>query len=137
MLGVNTYSQEHIARCRALVDAQMTAYRALVSQAGPTTSAREAFEHQFFNNLVLALDQMFVHRLRGQEGKDGNPLNEVRLLSAAIVEHDGRLDKDKQIKLDPATSVLGLQVGDEVHMTEAQFVALATAFLDEIEARFT
>jgi hypothetical protein len=135
MLGVNTYSQDHIVRCRELIDEQLSTYRALIAPAEPS-AARERFEHRFFNNLVLALDQMFVHRLRGQEGKDGNPLNEVRMLTTSIVEHGGHLVKDKQIKLDPATSVLGLEVGDVVRMTEAQFLALANAFFDEIAIRF-
>jgi len=29
------------------------------------------FETTFFKNIVLVLEQMFAHRVRGQEGKDG------------------------------------------------------------------
>lgn len=52
--------------------------------------------------MVLALDQLFVHRARGIEGKDGNPLNEVRVLCTSIMANGGVLVKDSQIKLDPA-----------------------------------
>jgi hypothetical protein len=43
------------------------------------TSALEAFEVLFFNNMALVLDRYFVHRLRMVTGKDGNPLNEVEM----------------------------------------------------------
>jgi hypothetical protein len=44
-------------------------------------AALEAFDAQLFANLILALDRPFVHRLRTGTGKDGNPLNEVELLT--------------------------------------------------------
>jgi hypothetical protein len=53
-----------------------------------------------------------VHRARGLEGKDGNPLNEVRMLCDSILQKDGVMTADKTIKFDPAKSVLRLQPGD-------------------------
>jgi hypothetical protein len=44
-------------------------------------SSLEGFRGQFFNNMTLALDRYFVHRLRVVTGKDGNPLNEVELIA--------------------------------------------------------
>ena len=58
-------------------------------QAGKAPS-RE-FEQRFFNDQVLILDNMFVHRLTGIEGKDGNPLNEVRVLCNSILLNQGKL----------------------------------------------
>ena len=63
------YPKDYIAACRARVDADLRAYR---SQAGKTPT--KEFEARFFNDQVLLLDYMFVHRLSGIEGKDGNHL---------------------------------------------------------------
>jgi hypothetical protein len=135
MLCVNTYSQDHIDRCRARVTSYVEAYRAM---AAPATddAAIAAFEPVFFNNLVLALDTCFTHRSRTIEGKDGNPVNEVRLLCASLTQHDGLLVADKAIRLRPETSVLGYAPGDEIAVSEAGFVRLAEAYFDEMESRF-
>jgi hypothetical protein len=73
VLAVNTYSQDYLNACRQAVDAPITAYKAL--------RPNSAFEQLFFNNLVVVLDRIFVHRARGREGKNGNPFNEVRMLA--------------------------------------------------------
>ena len=142
MLAVKTYPQDYIDECRAQMQAQLAAYKALVSaarkdKASATRSAIESFEPLFFNNLTLALDTSFMHRTRAIEGKDGNPLNEVRMLCASILEHRGVLTADKTIKYKPEDSVLKLGIGDEIRLDEAQFVALFNAFFSELEARFT
>jgi hypothetical protein len=53
--------------------------------------------------MVLVLENYFEHRTRAKEKKDGNPLNEVRLLSTSMMTNNGRMAADKSIKLDPAT----------------------------------
>jgi len=140
MLGMKTYTQNYIDACRAKVDADLRAYR---KQVGKVTS--KEFEGRFFNDQVLLLDYMFVHRLTGIEGKDGNPLNEVRLLCNAILLNQGKLvDKlpgwpnsaGAGIKLTPEKSVLKLKVGDEVKLTEADFVRLSKAFFAEMEKKY-
>ena len=65
--------------------------------------------------MLLVLDGYFVHRLRGVEGKDGNALNEVRVLARSLMENGGTVTADPQITLDPAHSVLGLEVGAPDH----------------------
>src|SRR5262249_23516673 len=91
-------------------------------------SAVDAFGPLFFNGLVVVLDGCFVHRSRTIEGKDGNPLNEVRMLCNSILQHRGVLTADKTIKYNPSKSILKRQVGDEIKLTEADFVLLCTAF---------
>ena len=141
MLAVKTYDQDYIDRCRAQMEAQLAAYADLVAAAGSSTaSARaavEAFEPRFFDNLTLVLDASFMHRTRALEGKDGNPLNEVRMLCSSLLTNDGVLAADKTIKYTPETSVLKLRVGDEIRLDEKQFRLLFEAFYAELERRFT
>ena len=135
------YSKDYIAACRARVDADLGTYRKQVGNA-----PSKEFEARFFNDLVLLLDYMFVHRLTGTEGKDGNPLNEVRILCNSILLNRGKLQVDRLpgwpmsastgMKLPPETSVLKLQAGDEVRLSEAEFVRLSKAFFAELEKRF-
>ena len=141
MLGMKKYPKEYIAACRGRVDADMRAYREGVGKA-----ATKEFEVRFFNDQVLLLDYMFVHRLTGTEGKDGNPLNEVRVLCNSMLLNRGKLQVDKLpgwpnsagsgMSLPPEKSVLKLKVGDEVRLSEADFVRLSKAFFAELEKRF-
>jgi len=55
------------------------------------------------------------------EGKDGSPLNEVRVLCNSLMFHDGRLRADKSDQAEPGRSVLKLQVGDEIRLNENDF----------------
>ena len=88
--------------------------------------------------MALVLDCYFVHRLSGPnyEGKDGNPLNEVRMIVDSLISHKGIMRSDKQLKLSPERSVLGIDVGDQIKLTEADFKRLSGAFFDELERRF-
>ena len=133
MLCVNQYPREYVDECRSRMAAQLNAYRELAAPGGATV---EAFEPQFFNHLVLALDRYFVHRSRTLEGKNGNPLNEVRMLCSSLLEHHGVLAADKTIKYRPENAVLQLQIGDEIRLLEADFEALCSAFFRELEATF-
>jgi hypothetical protein len=74
MLGRKNYAQEEIDAARAMVEADLRAYKRL-----PEAAKTKEFEAVFFNRAVLLLDYMFVYRLAGIEGKDGNPLKEVRV----------------------------------------------------------
>jgi hypothetical protein len=69
MFGMKTYTHAYIAACRARVDADLRAYRKQVGKA-----PSKEFEVRFFNDQVLVLDHMFVHRLTGIEGKDGKAI---------------------------------------------------------------
>ena len=140
MLAVTTYPQDYIDECRSAMDAQLAAYRAVAAALGSDAaggSALTSFEPVFFGNLVLVLDQYFVHRTRAIEGKDGNPLNEVRMLAGSILTAGRVLAADKTIKYKPETSVLGLAIGDEIVLDDARFGELSKAFFAEIEQRFT
>jgi hypothetical protein len=136
MLGMRTYEKAYLSAWRAKVDADVNAFK---------RHGSKELEAAFFNNLVLKMEYMFEHRLTPIEGKDGNPLNEVRVLANSIVLNRGKLQVDRLpgwpnfasagIKLPPEKSVLGLKAGDEVKLNEAEFARLAQAFLAEIEKK--
>jgi hypothetical protein len=130
MLGVNSYSKDYVASVRRNIADLLTKYRASSSEK------YGELEPVLFNHMLLALDSYFVHRLRGQEKKDGNPLNEVRMLVASIQSHGGKLTSDSTIKYSPEKSVLKYQIGDDIQLTADDFEKLATEFLAEIEAKF-
>ena len=75
------------------MEAQLGAYNRLVTAARAKTesgskafsSAVSAFEPLFFNHLVVVLDGFFVHRIRTIKGKDGNPLNEFRIICTSLL----------------------------------------------------
>jgi hypothetical protein len=142
MLGRKTFTQDEIDHAKAVVDDQLAAYGALVEAAESATSdpavtsALDAFEPLFFNNLLLALDRPFVHRVRMVTGKDGNPLNEVELVADSLMNNGGVLRGNNVIKLVPADSVLQLEIGDAIGLRAQQFERLARAFFAELEAKF-
>jgi hypothetical protein len=139
MLSVNSYPTTYVDACRAKVLDQIDAYRDVVRAASggkKFDAAIATFEPLFCNNMVMALDNYFLHRSRAMELKDGNPLNEVRVLCNSMRDNDGVLAADTQIKLDPTSSVLGLHVGDEIALNLAGVQRLAEAFLEEIEAKY-
>ena len=143
MLGMKNYTKEYVDQCRARVDSDCSAYRNMAAAAGDVG----AFETTFFNNMVLILDYLFVHRMSAIDGKDGNPLNEVRVLSdsmlnnnsimtSGIVSKSSQMRFNKAIKLAPEQSVLKYQVGDEITLTEADFLLLSKAFFEELERKY-
>jgi hypothetical protein len=129
MLAVKSYPEEYAAQCRAQFDAIVKGFAAVDRFPGE-------LEARVFNELVLALDNRFCHRMRGQEGKDGNPLNEVRMLAASIMNGDAVLAADSTIKYVPERAILGYSIGDRIALNAAGFGRLATAFLDEIGRKF-
>ncbi len=135
MLAASSYPQQYIDECRSNVRAQLSAYEALGLSAG-ANGALASFEPQLFNNLLLALEMRFVHRTRNLEGKDGNALNETRLICESLLLHDGRMTPAKAIKMNPEDSVLGIGWGEQVALSAEDFRRLSEAFLEEIEAKY-
>lgn len=141
MLSMVHYDQAYIDACREKVDRQLDAFDELAAAAAKggddrVQTALAAFEPRFCNHMLLALDDYFCHRARGMEGKDGNPLNEVRVLGTSIMSHDGVLTPDTTIKLDRSRSVLKHAAGDEIELSAADFRLLAQAFFAELEAKY-
>lgn len=139
MLAVTSYPEVHVQLAAAKVDEQLAAFAALTAAAkgnAKAEAALAAFAPGYFNSMLLALDHHFMHRMRGAEGKDGNPLNEVRMLSDSIMEHDGVLQANKTIKYIADKSVAGIAIGQTIALDADSFGRLAAAYIAEIGKRF-
>ncbi|MBV9413219.1 MAG: hypothetical protein JO148_16630 [Acidimicrobiia bacterium] len=141
MLGRKDYAKEEIANAKTSIDRQMAAYKKTVKAVDAASdpkakAALATFEPLFCNNMILALDRPFVHRLRMVTGKDTNPLNELELLVDSLINHDGVLRTNTVIKYIPEQSVLKLNNGDAIEITAGQFERLAKAVFEDLEARF-
>jgi hypothetical protein len=144
MLGMREYDGDYIDACRSRVETQTAMFREVAQAArdhgdadvSRLEGALDSLESEYFNNMLLVLEGYFVHRLRGVEGKDGNALNEVRVLARSLMENGGTVMEDPQVALDPERSVLGLRVGEPVRLTLQQYTRLSDAFFRELERRF-
>jgi hypothetical protein len=143
MLARDTYPRDYIDACRARVETQLAAFEQLAAAkkraAGDDAAfnkAFEVFEAAFFNNLVIVLDSFFVHRTRALEKKDGNPLNEVRVLANSMMLNGEIMMADSSVKLNPASSVLKYEIGDKIRLNEADFSLLFKAFFSDLESKF-
>jgi hypothetical protein len=142
MLGRNSYTNEEFDQGKAAIERQIAAYKTLVKAIDNTTPDKKldaslaAFEPLCFNNMVVALDRYFVHRLRTMSGKDGNPLNEVFMLSESLTNNNGVLQDSTVIKYVPEKSVLQLQIGDTIAVTADEFERLAAAFFEDLKLKF-
>ena len=135
MLCMNAYPAAYVDACRACMTAQLAAWGKLRPSVKDAATL-EAFATPFFNHLVIVLDSCFVHRSRTLELKDGNPMNEVRMLAASILQHGAVLTTDPSIKYKPAAAVLGLNIGDRIALTETQFKSLSDAYFAAIARTF-
>ena len=125
MLLRTGYDRPYVAACRESVGAAVEELR----RVGAGSAA--------WNQLVPALDRWFAIRNPKVEGRDGNPLNEVRAIAESVIEHGAVMTVPKGIRLAPETSVLGFAEGEEISLGEDAFERLFDAFLAEVEAKFT
>jgi hypothetical protein len=142
MLGREDYTQEEFDQARSAMSQTLEAYTRLAEAVGAAdadpglASALEALEPLLFNNLTLALDRHFVHRLRMVTGKDGNRLNEVELVADSLMNNGGNLRVNNVIRCRRGEAVLELEAGEPIRISAGEFDRLSAAFLGEIEAKF-
>jgi len=104
-MSPNTYDRGYVDAARATFAERVRAFDVLPED----TRGLAEFEPVYFDTLVVALDNYFSQLT---DGPDDGPLNEVRALSAAIMNDDS----DR-----PITSI--------------EFSRLSKAFFDELERR--
>ena len=139
MLAVTRYDEVYVQLTAAKVEEQLAAWAALANAVKGNPAAETvlaAFAPGYFAGALLALDHHFMHRMRGAEGKDGNPLNEVRMLCDAIMENDGVLAENKTIKYRADKAIAGLEIGQKIVLDAETFERLAKAYIEEIGKRF-
>ena len=142
MVAPSSFPRSYVDEVRESLRSQVAAYDQLVAVVGADGSdpasdvALEAIEPVVFNNLLIALEASFADRARSREGKEGNPLNEVRMLVAALVTNRGVFTQDSSVSYRADQSVLGYKEGDRVALDKEDFVRLAEAFLTSIEEKY-
>jgi hypothetical protein len=142
MLGRKDYTKGEYEHGKAAVDQQVAAYKKSVTAVSGKGSdqkmdaALEEFDVHFVNNMVLALDRGFVHRLRVATGKDCNPLNEVEMLCDSLINNNGVFRGNNVIQWIPDQTVLNLKPGDPIRLTEGDFEHLSGTFFTELTVKF-
>lgn len=124
MLPRTGYDLHYVAGCRESVGAAVEELR----RVGAGSAA--------WNQLVVALEHWFAQRIPKIEGRDGNPLNEVRAIADSVIEHGAVMTVQRGIKLRPEASVLGFEEGEEISLDGDAFERLFDAFLAEVEAKY-
>ena len=134
MLARTSYDPAQLATCRQVFAELQDSWQKVAARS--EVRARAEAELRVFNQMVVALDGWFVHRQRSLEGKDGNALNEVRLIAAGITGNGGCFPADATIRWNPEASITGLRPGDPIRITGALFARLCAAFLDGIATHY-
>jgi len=137
MLGRKIYTEQELDAARRTIERQLTTWRALAAavEASGDEDARaalEAFAPGYFNDLAVALDRPFVHRVRTVAGKGTNPLNELELLVESLTLNDGVLQVGNVITYTPDAAIAGLADGDRIALDEDAYDRLSHAVVDQL-----
>ena len=124
MLARTSYDPSQIATARAAFAEMVEGWRSIAARS--EARARAAAEEQVFAQMLVALEGWFVHRARAQEGKDGNALNEVRLLALGVTQNSGRFPEPGPVCWRPEQSLTGLRPGDPIRIRPATGAHLAS-----------
>jgi hypothetical protein len=123
MLLRTGYDRHYVAACRESIGAAVAEMRRV--EAGSAA----------WNQLLPALDRWFSIRNPKVEGRDGNPINEVRALAESVTEHGSVMAVPRGVKLAGESSVLGFEEGEEISLDGDAFERLFDAFLAEVEEK--
>ncbi|MGB9011884.1 MAG: hypothetical protein WCB95_03350 [Aeromicrobium sp.] len=124
MPGRQNYPQEYVDYCQQQIESQISEMRDMPPV--PTAFAQRMAAH-----LVIVMDACFSQRVRGVDGPDGNPLDEVRVLSHSLMQGSTVLE-DSSVTWEPAKLVLGLEIDDEIALSVKDVDRLQQAFFAEM-----
>jgi len=142
MLGRKSYSADELTNGRALIGALLashTEYTGAVAQSrnSAVEEHRAEFDPLFFTTLVLALDRLYVHRVRAVAGREGTPVNEVELIVDGLLNNNGVFATNRVVRYSADRSVLGLRPGDTIRLSRDDFERLAAAFFADLASKFS
>lgn len=141
MQARKTYTTGEIAHAKAVIDAQLKAYRAVsdAAEISPNdedlNEAVDYFNSLFFNNLALVLDRFFVDRDRTAVGTDSNPLNELEMICDSLMNNDGVFRAGTESAYSAENSTVNLTPGDQIVLDVDKFTQLSAAFFVELDER--
>lgn len=131
MLAVASYKADYVKVCRAKLADELRRFAAL-----PAGAAKTAFAPGYLNAMLLVLDSYFLHRQRSNEGKEGGPLNELRMLCDGIKDNDGVMTASGTIRYKPENAVTGITVGAPIVLDLGTFEAVADAVFADVLWRY-
>ncbi len=124
MPGRQNYPQEYVDYCQQQIESQISEMRDMPPV--PTPFAQRLAAH-----LVIVMDACFAQRVRGVDGKDGNPLNEVRVLAQSLMQGSTVME-DSSVTWEPDKLVLGLAIDDDIELSVKDVDRLQQAFFAEM-----
>lgn len=124
MPGRQNYPQEYVDYCQQQIESQLAEMREMPPV--PT-----AFAQRLAGHLVIVMDACFSQRVRGVDGTNGNPLDEVRVLSQSLMQGTTVME-DSTIPWKPDQLVLGLAVDDDIELSVKDVDRLQQAFFAEM-----
>lgn len=131
MLAVNHYSSHYIQDCIKRVDRLLERYE-ILAQGISDAKMLTAFEAEFYNNLVLVLDAMFMNRLITKAHYETS-IYEVRELTTSLLNSEDILLREDKSTASPT---LRLKPGATIRLNKEQFILLSKTYFTEIEQHF-
>lgn len=125
--------QVYMESCRDQLVGDIEAYDR-INEFMPKSMSDDSvyFEKVFFNNLLIVLDTMFVNRpmIVGVQSAS----QELKYLANSIAKHNGRLMLSQNAKYRKEWSVLKIEKGGKIIITQEKFISLFNRVWEELSA---
>ena len=137
----NGFTREQVDAGRNLVDAQLSAFAALVdavdSEApdGTIETTVGDIEGGYFNTLAIALDRVLGDVTRKGSRREESALNEFELIVESLLTGTGVFRGNQSLGYVVAHSATGLAEGDTIALNADGFERLTDAVFGELEKK--